>query len=243
MKVLVLIAHADPTKKATAYRIADTAEQALIGAGHEVKKVNLVEEGFSTTATTNDFNQLLPGPFSYGSQGATRDNLKPEITKYQDMVTWCDHILVVGPMWKFRYPACLYAFVERVFTFGFGYTDKLYLEKGLLKGRKVSCIITTEADNDFYSTRGLGPIDFLLFATTYSFRYDGLESTCSLLYPSANEKETIAHESEWMEKFKKAIIHLDSWKPLPVNTDPKVCEAINIAHSENCNVENIYTIK
>ena len=57
MKVLLVIAHVDPNRQATAYRLANAANEALVAAGNEVKTVDLIHEGFDRCATPDDFKE------------------------------------------------------------------------------------------------------------------------------------------------------------------------------------------
>ena len=224
-KVLILIAHADADKKATAYRLADVAEKHLAAAGKQVKKMDLTTEGFSQTIQDAELKQK---------------EIPESTKKAQELVTWCDHILIVGPMWFFRFPACLYTFIERVFSYGFGFTATEFNEKGPLKGRKVSCIITSGAPAEYYSKKGAGPIDLIMYPTTCSFWYCGIAPTRTLVLGNAGKGQSKAEE-EWMEKYGKAVAQIENWKLVDFKADQKLCETDNLANLENCNVDNIFT--
>ena len=219
MRVLILIAHCDPTKKGTAYRFAKAAEEALIAAGNEVKVSDLVHEGFDRVATEKDFLKVdTSKKFDY-IESQREDNLIEPILNAQKLLTWSTHVLIIGPMYYNRFPACLYAYIERVFTknFAFSFENGKHccMKEGLLKGRKVSCVITC-GDREFnFTPQGYAPLDVFLYSTTYAFRWVGFQATRSMGYYSANMPDTIAKEGEWIEKFKKAVVKLDSWPLLP----------------------------
>ena len=222
MRVLIIIAHCDPTKKATAYRFAKAAEDALVAAGNEVKVTDIVHEGFDRVATENDFHKIDNNGlenFNY-IENQREDNLIDAIKKQQAMLTWCTHVVIIGAMYYYRYPACLYAWIERVFTKNFAFTfdngQHAIFDQGLLKGRKVTCIITCGDRESHFSTTGYAPLDSFLYPTTYAFRYVGFTPTVSMGYFSANIPEYVAKEGEWLEKFKKAIVKLDQWPLLPM---------------------------
>ena len=234
MKVLIVIAHIDPHKAATAYRISDAAREALTAAGHEVKITDLIHEGFDKVATPDDFKAVHneEGTFSYLSN-QEKDNLIDTIRRQQELILWCDHLLVIGPMWYFRYPACLYSWVERCFTNGFASDGEHEMEEGTLKGRKVSFIITTGAGYDYYSTKSFSGIDGLLYATVFQFRYVGFQATRVLGFWNANTDQNA--EKEWIEKFRKAIVNLDNWPLMPTGKE-------KVAPGEQCDLQIIASL-
>ena len=122
-------------------------------------------------------------------------------------------------MYYYRFPACLYAYIERVFTNNFAFTydngQTCIMKDGLLKGRKVSCVITCGDKAYHFSTRGNATLDTYLYSTTFAFRYVGFQATRSMGYYRADDPETIAKENEWVELFKRAVVKLDSWPLLP----------------------------
>ena len=217
MKVLIVIAHCDPNKNATSYRLANAAKEALEAAHNQVKVTDLVAEGFDRTATSNDFKKIAdPKKFNYVANELPADNLCDAVLKQHELITWCDHILVIGAMYFFRFPACLYAWIERCFTLDYAFSNTKNMENGPLKGRKVSLLITTGGPAPHFVARGYSPLEALLYSTTYGFRYCGFECTRSMGYFGANIPEVISKESEWTEKFKKAVVKLDSWPLLPI---------------------------
>ena len=216
MKVLIVIAHSDPTKKATSYKLATAAKEALEAAHNEVKVTDLIEEGFDKTATASDFKEMKEDPRFRYLMNQSEDNLIETIKKQQELITWCDHFLVIGAMYFFRFPACLYAWIERCFSFGFAFSPKHNLDNGLLKGKKVSLVITTGGVAPHFVARGYSPLEALLYSTTYAFRYCGVVATRSMGYFGINSPDVQAHQEEWIANFKKAVVKLDEWPLLPV---------------------------
>lgn len=237
MKVLIVIAHSDPNKEATAYRIAKAAEEALTAAGNEVKTTDLLSEGFDKVATIDDFKVVKDGGkhFAYLAN-QQESNLKEPVLRQHELVKWCTHILIVGPMYYFRYPACFYAWVERTFTSEFSFPDDGSHPVG---NKKVSCIITTGAGPTDFTVNGDGPVDIFLYGTTFAFKYLGMQVTRTIGYWAANAPETIAKEGEWMAKFKKAIVKLDSFPLLPVGAADGKTECQRFAETEPLTLDEI----
>ncbi|KAH0789732.1 Flavodoxin-like fold family protein [Histomonas meleagridis] len=217
MKYLIIIAHCDPNKNATAYRIANCAKESLLTANHEVKITDLISEGFDRVATMNDFKTIPDrNKFNYIRCQLPVENLCDEIRRQQELIKWCDHVIVFGAMFFYRFPACLYAWIDRCFTLEFGFANSNTMDNGLLKGKKASFIITTAGSESHFLSSGYSPLESLLYSTTYGLRYCGIECTRSMGYFTANKPGTVDKEVEWIEKFKKAILKIDSWPLLPV---------------------------
>ena len=222
MKVLLVIAHADPKKEATAYRLAKAAEEALVAAGNEVKTTDLIHEGFDKNATEKDFNKLVDGPFGYINNQTSEDNLIPEIQRQHELIKWATHLIIIGPMWFYRLPGCFYSWIDRVFTMNFAFDYGHSLEKGLLADKKASIIITCGGTKAHFDANGYAPLEACLYSSTYGLKYAGLKVTRTLAYFSANEPEVVQKEAEYIEKFKKAVLQVDSWPLLPrLFTHPK----------------------
>lgn len=150
MRVLLLIAHADPTHSAAAFRIAKVAKETLEQNHHEVREVILNEEGFDKVLSMDDFKVKYTEKFDYLANNKP-GNLIDVVQKQVDNVEWCDNVLVIGPMWFYRFPACFESWVERV----------LISAKG--QGKKASMIISNEGDEEYYSERGVGTLEQLLY--------------------------------------------------------------------------------
>ena len=43
----------------------------------------------------------------------------PEVRQAQALIRWCDHMVIVHPLWLGGPPALLKAFLEQVFRYGF----------------------------------------------------------------------------------------------------------------------------
>ncbi|EAY16128.1 quinone reductase, putative [Trichomonas vaginalis G3] len=201
MKVLILIAHADTTHQATAFRIAKAAKEALLAQNHEVREVVLIEEGFDRVLTESDFKVKKTSYFDY-FENSKDGNLVDTITKQVDNINWCTHILVIGPMWYFRFPACFEAWIERVLINVDG------------QSKKVSFVISNAGDEQYYSEKGSGSIEQLLFSEYTAFTYGKFQVNRPLGYYNAEIGPKIDHEKEkaWIEKFKVAVCQLDHWQ-------------------------------
>jgi putative NADPH-quinone reductase len=219
-KFLFIITHADTKGTSTAYVLAKAAESALVASGNEVRVVDLVQTSFNTCASPADFLSVPEGRFSYAAlQG--QDNLIPAIREQQANLEWATHVIVIGPIWFYRFPANLYAYQDRVFTAGWAYNFGIPYDKQVLYGKKAFFVITTGAPAAFYSHGGpLTSIDGLLYPTTFSFNGSGFavyrtQGIWEAAKGSAEEQEKIK------QKFVAALLNLEKRPLLPFGNQDK----------------------
>ncbi|OHS95389.1 quinone reductase [Tritrichomonas foetus] len=215
MKVLILIAHVDPICQSSAHRIAAATKEALLEDNHEVRVVDLIREGFDRCASAYDFVSLKrPTKFNYLTEGG-QDNLVQIIKTQQDHVRWCTHIIIVGPMWFFRYPACFAAYFERVWTYGFAYDCFRSGPPGLLEGKTVLCTMTTGGGAHEYSVEGpTTTLETILYPVTVGhFSFCG----CKVLRSQGFYKFRHEEDSEeTLKKWKLAVKNIQNRPELPV---------------------------
>ncbi|EAY00354.1 Flavodoxin-like fold family protein [Trichomonas vaginalis G3] len=214
MHVLILVAHPDPTHKATAFRFADSAKAALEAAGHEVRYVNLIEEGFDVNASAKDFKKVETDPFNYSNNQGIPDNLIDTIKVQQANLLWSTHVLVFAPLWFGRLPACFYSFTERVFSFGFSYDGEKVLHQGVLAGRKVAIIVSTGVAPMFFDVKKGNSLDAYLWSAMYAFNYAGFTILRSLDVYGANSPKRKAMQPELQKKINEKLLKLDQWKTI-----------------------------
>ncbi|KAI5501586.1 Chain U Ribosomal Protein S10p/S20e [Trichomonas vaginalis G3] len=217
MRVLFLVAHVDPTHKATAFRFADSAKAALEKAGHEVRYVNLVESGFDRTLTTKDFKKIPDGTFSIFAVTG-QDNLVDEIKVQQENLKWATHVVIFAPMWYGRFPSCVYAYTERVLNVPFAWDFEHMLDKGYLAGKKVTSVISTGGAPMFFDPKEGNGLDAYTWSALYAFNYSGFTILRSIGIHGANSPKRIAMQPELQQKLNEKLLNLDNWK---VITDKK----------------------
>jgi putative NADPH-quinone reductase len=219
-RFLLLIVHPDTAAQSTSHRIAKASSDALIAAGNEVRTVDLIKAPFNAGASPADFLSLAPGRFVY-QPNQKLDNLIPAIRAQQALLEWSTHLVVMGPIWFYRYPAALYAWFERVWTIGWAYDFGKKREQLTLFGRKALFVITTGAPGDFYSHGGpLTSIDGLLYATTYPvFEFGFTVARTQGVWLAGRLDE--AGSAAQVEKTVKAILNIDKRPVLPYRDPAK----------------------
>jgi putative NADPH-quinone reductase len=172
-KFVIIVSHPDPKGEGVSHRLANSAKDALTKAGHEVKIVDLIKTSFNEGASVKDFVKVNEGKFEYASN-QRKENLSAVIKEQQDLLLWCTHLILIGPMWFYRFPASLYAWMERVLTIGFAYDLQKKPNELPLHGKKVLFVITTGGPGEFYSHGAVTSLDAILYPTTKGFELSGM---------------------------------------------------------------------
>ncbi len=101
MRVLVVHCHPNPESFVAAVR--DAALEGLRTAGHEVRLIDLYEEGFDPVLTRE-------GRAAYHTAG---DN-EAGIETHLEGLRWCQGLILVYPTWWYGQPAMLKGWLDRV---------------------------------------------------------------------------------------------------------------------------------
>ena len=148
MKNLIVIGH--PDKNSFCYSgIFKTVQDQLENAKEEIEIIDLYRDSFTRP----------------------RDGI---IKKYQNLVTWCERIYIISPVWWFRLTPRMEIFFDEVFTQGFAYKfvniTKLYAyPKPYLKDKKVRTYVTHGAPALPVVTLYLNSVKLRLVMGVYTF--------------------------------------------------------------------------
>lgn len=133
MKIFILVGH--PNSDVTlSSSFADRYERDALSAGHEVKKLHIANLQFD--------------PILHKGYKAIQE-LEPDLKLVQDNMKWCDHFVLLYPLWWSSAPSLLKGMIDRMwlpaFAFRFikGPDGKTTMGwQKLLKGRTARVIIT-----------------------------------------------------------------------------------------------------
>ena len=105
-KIYILLGHpnADPT---LSREIADVYEREAKMAGHEVRRANISDLQFD--------------PILHKGYRAIQE-LEPDLKKLQEDVTWCEHFVLVFPLWWSSVPALLKGLIDRAWLPRFAFS-------------------------------------------------------------------------------------------------------------------------
>jgi putative NADPH-quinone reductase len=127
----ILLINGNPNPQSFCSALSDAYVQGATGAGHEVRRLNLVDLAF---------DPVLRGGFK-GEQP-----LEAGLQKAQQDILWAQHLVVVHPVWWGAVPALLKGFIDRTFLpgFAFKYRQGSALWDKLLTGRSARIISTSD---------------------------------------------------------------------------------------------------
>lgn len=127
-KILVLTAH--PRSSSFCGALADAYGNAARAAGHEVRHLRLADISVD----------LLPPDYTH------RHETGDWVAAVQTEIGWCEHLVIVTPLWWGGIPGAFKALLDRVLMPGFAFK---YHRKGLgwdklLKGRSAHVVLTAD---------------------------------------------------------------------------------------------------
>lgn len=130
MRIYLLLAHPDGASFCGA--LADAYGAAAVAAGHEVRRQDL---------GAMQFDPVLHKGYK------TIQDLEPDLLRAQELITWCEHWVIVYPVWWGSVPALLKGFFDRAIHPGFAFKpheNDMFWDK-LLKGKSARLITTSDA--------------------------------------------------------------------------------------------------
>lgn len=129
-KILIINGH--PYKKSLNHALAQRYAKGARAGGHDVRVVHLHELSFDPVLRYGYHEHM---------------EMEPDLASQQDHVAWCEHFVIVTPVWWMARPSLLQGYLERVFTPEFAYRYResglfKFVPQRLLKGRSARVIYT-----------------------------------------------------------------------------------------------------
>lgn len=132
MRIYLTLGH--PDRESFCGAIADTYQAAARAAGHAVERQDLCALSFD--------------PVLHRGYKAVQ-TLEADLVRAQELIGWCEHWVIVYPLWWGAAPALLKGFFDRVLLPGFAFEPHREgpLWDKLLGGRSAHLITTSDAPN------------------------------------------------------------------------------------------------
>ena len=129
-RILVLDGH--PAETSLSRRLAETYVEAARAKGHELRLVRLHDLQFDP---------------DYGFGGyANHKPLEPDLEHFLTDLEWCEHFVMVSPMWWGGLPAKLKGLIDRAFLPGRVFDTRAKgLPKPMLSGRSAQVVLTSDS--------------------------------------------------------------------------------------------------
>jgi len=183
MKIFILLGHTDRETLSGAF--ADTYERAARAAHHEVRQMNIGEMTFD--------------PILHKGYKVIQE-LEPDLKTFQENMKWCEHFVLIYPIWWSSVPAMLKGLFDRAWLPGFAFK---FADHGLtcekhLKGR-TGRIITSANASPWMIYFMYGPITNLVSSAILGFA--GIRTRATLFGPS--ERASPAKHAKWMRKVER----------------------------------------
>lgn len=128
-RVLIINGHPDPSGDRLCAALARACHAGAHGAGHEVRTLSVGRLQAAAIRTREEF------------EGAP---LSEAVVAAQESIRWCNHLILIFPLWQGGAPAILKAFLEQTFRYGFALPapGSGGGPRGLLGGRSSRLIVT-----------------------------------------------------------------------------------------------------
>lgn len=137
MSKRVLVLAANPKKNSFVNSLAETYARSA-EKNNEVRLLNISDMEFNM--------DLLAG---YEQSCAMEDSLK----SFQDSLEWCEHLVILTPLWWGSLPAKFKGLIDRTFLpgFAFQYEKGKSIPKKLLNGKTARIVMTMDTPPWYYS--------------------------------------------------------------------------------------------
>ncbi len=147
MKYLIISSH--PYNGSFNAAAAEGISAKLLEKGEEVKRIDLVTDGFDPVMREEDLSRWRTG-----------ESADPHVEEYQRKIEEADVLVFPFPSWWGTMPAVLKGFCDKVLLLGWAYKYGEHGEMiGLLKGKKAIVINTMETPIDYYNSYFHNPIE------------------------------------------------------------------------------------
>lgn len=136
-RILILQGHPDASPERYCRALADAYAEGAVASGHEVRRLDVAELALPALRSQSEW---MHGPAPVGVEAA------------QEVIEWCQHLVVIYPLWLGDVPAALKALLEQVLRPGFAFErdDQGKTGKARLGGRSAHVVVSMGMPGFFY---------------------------------------------------------------------------------------------
>jgi putative NADPH-quinone reductase len=127
--ILIIDGHPDPAPQRYVHAITAAYREEATSAGHEVRTITVADLEFPPLRTRADFESIAACPV---------------IEQVQGDLAWCDHVVMIYPLWLGSLPALFKGLLEQVFRPSFVFETPAHggRARKRLRGKSVRIIVT-----------------------------------------------------------------------------------------------------
>lgn len=166
MNAFLVYAHPEPTSFTAALR--NVGVDALVNDGHRVQVSDLNAMRFDPVSDRRNFTTSFD-EWRFDQQreerhasahGGFASDVAAEMTKLER----CDLLMLHFPIWWLGMPAIMKGWVDRVFAAGVLYGGGRHFDRGVMRGKRAMCVVTTGGPATHFGARGMyGDIETVLY--------------------------------------------------------------------------------
>jgi len=224
MRVFIVHAHHEPASFNSAMTHAATT--ALIGAGHEVVVSDLYGMGFNPVSGRHNFTTFKDASYLRQQQeeifATENGGFAQDIAAEMEKLFWCDALIFQFPLWWFGLPAILKGWVDRVFAMRRIYGGGVYYDRGVFRGKRAMCSVTTGGRAPMFSEYGLnGPMSMILFPIHHGILYFTGFSVLEPFLVHAPARLSLEERAAQLVRYEQRVLALET---LPAISFPRLDE-------------------
>src|SRR5262245_4015586 len=176
MNALIILAHPENTSYNAA--LARQAQSALQGAGHQVRLIDLYEQGFEADEHARHFRLRADpsrfDPLTEQRFSADQQALPADVQNALTDLRWADLLVLQFPLWWFGMPAILKGWMDRVFVYGEVYSSQRRFHTGAFNGKRALLSVTAGSSQAACAPDGReGDTSLILWPVHYTLHYVG----------------------------------------------------------------------
>ncbi len=134
MNILIIQGHPDAAGGHLCHALADAYAEGAEAAGHNIRRQEVAQQ---------------PVTFIHNAAEYARTDLPEFADHAQKDLLWCEHVVLIFPLWLGGMPAMLKAWMEHVFREGFAFTFAPKFTRNL-KGRSARIVVPMGAPAALY---------------------------------------------------------------------------------------------